>query len=663
MSDSPSAAPESGPLSLAPPPATGAGEVALAPLAPRLLQLDHVAKYFAQGGGLFGATRLVRAVDDVSLYVRRGETVGLVGESGCGKSTLGRLALRLIEPSSGRISFDGREITRLGAGAMRPLRRRMQIVFQDPFSSLNPRMTVGDIIAEGLDIHGLAGTKAARAEKIASLLTRVGLRPDLHTRFPHEFSGGQRQRIGIARALAVEPEFMVCDEPTSALDVSIQAQIVNLLLDLQESLGLAYLLISHDLKVVEFMSHRVAVMYLGRIVESGPTPLVFGRRAHPYTRSLFSALPVPDPGKRTLRVLVEGDPPSPIDPPPGCAFHPRCHRAQAGVCDVETPALRELVPGDHHRVACHFPEEFETLRPRPGEPKHSDTRRYETRHTGALACRMSARPERAGTTDRSTIMITSYRWTILGSLSLAATLALGVVGCAATTSSPSEEATEAAAQPITRATDATGTADATDASKGERGPRGPGRHHGPPGPDFLLQAALHELTLTDAQKTTIQGALDGLRPAERAERPARDASPFKALAAGVRAGKVDASAVPDMAPDATRMAEHQTKLAAALTTLHDTLTAEQRRSLVDSVQKKGEELGKHHGPGADRADATADAPADGKVDGKPEGRGKHGRGGHMGRGPGGHGGPGVLGMLRDLDLTDAQKESIDKALE
>jgi oligopeptide transport system ATP-binding protein len=325
--------------------------------APTLLQAEHLSGYFQVGGGFFRPRKVLRAVDDVSLRVRRGETVGLVGESGCGKSTLGRLLLRLIEPTAGRVAFDGQDLTLLSAEELRRLRRRMQIIFQDPYSSLNPRMSVRDIVGEGLQIHRMVQGRAALEERVAELLQRVGLRPEHRERFPHEFSGGQRQRIGIARALAVQPEFIVCDEPTSALDVSIQAQIVNLLLDLQESLGLSFLLISHDLKVVEFMSHRVAVMYLGRIVETGPTAEVFGRRAHPYTRALFSALPVPDPARRSLRVLVEGDPPSPIDPPAGCAFHPRCPRAQRGRCDVETPRLLEVTGGSGHRVACHFPEE------------------------------------------------------------------------------------------------------------------------------------------------------------------------------------------------------------------------------------------------------------------------------------------------------------------
>ncbi|MCS6898195.1 MAG: ATP-binding cassette domain-containing protein [Polyangiaceae bacterium] len=314
------------------------------------------------GAGLFSAKKILRAVDDVSLQVMRGETLGLVGESGCGKSTLGRVVLRLLEPTGGRIAFEGQDLTLLSSSELRPLRRRMQIIFQDPYSSLNPRMSIRDIVGEGLLIHGMVKSRKELDERVAALLAKVGLRPEHRERYPHEFSGGQRQRIGIARALAVEPSFLVCDEPTSALDVSIQAQIVNLLLDLQETLGLSYLLISHDLKIVEFMSHRVAVMYLGKIVETGPTPQVFSRRAHPYTRALFSALPVPDPTRRTLRVLVEGDPPSPFDPPKGCAYHPRCPRAQPGRCDVEAPHPTEVEPRSGHFVACYFPEELVILR-------------------------------------------------------------------------------------------------------------------------------------------------------------------------------------------------------------------------------------------------------------------------------------------------------------
>ncbi len=320
-----------------------------------LVQIERLSKLFPVQRGLFARTRFVRAVDNVSLYVRHGETLGLVGESGCGKSTLGRTLLRLLEPTYGRVVFDGTDVTKLSQSALRPLRRRMQIIFQDPYSSLNPRMTVRAIVGEAIQIHRLATDATDADRKVRALLDRVGLRADAIDRYPHEFSGGQRQRIGIARALAVEPDFIVCDEPISALDVSIQAQIVNLLLDLQRDLGLSYLFISHDLKIVEFVSHRVAVMYLGRIVELGPAQGLYERRYHPYTRALLSAIPVADPKQRRLRILLEGDVPSPLDPPPGCAFHPRCPRAEKGKCDVEAPTLEEVEGGSGHRVACFHP--------------------------------------------------------------------------------------------------------------------------------------------------------------------------------------------------------------------------------------------------------------------------------------------------------------------
>jgi len=267
----------------------------------------------------------------------------------------------LLDPTYGRITFEGTDITEMTQRELRSYRRRMQIIFQDPYSSLNPRMTVRQIVGEAIQIHNLARNSKDEEEQIALLLTRVGLRPEAMTRYPHEFSGGQRQRIGIARALAVMGSntggFIVCDEPISALDVSIQAQIVNLLQELQEELGLSYLFISHDLKVVEYVSHRVAVMYLGRIVELASARDLYEKRHHPYTRALLSAIPVPDPSRRTLRVLLEGDVPSPIDPPKACTFHPRCPKFQKGVCDVETPVLRELKEGSNHWVACHFPED------------------------------------------------------------------------------------------------------------------------------------------------------------------------------------------------------------------------------------------------------------------------------------------------------------------
>ena len=320
-----------------------------------LLRVERLSKVYRPSAGLFAPSPLLRAVDDVSLYVREGETLGLVGESGSGKTTLGRTLLRLVEPTVGRIVFDGVDITHLGARALRPLRKKMQITFQDPYASLDPRMTIGETLAEPLVIHDLfRGTSEIQA-KVAELLERVGLLPNFVHRLPHELSGGQRQRVGIARALATEPKFVVCDEPVSALDVSIQAQIVNLLLELQETYRLSYLFVSHDLKVVEYVSQRVMVMYLGRIVEAAPTASLFERRLHPYTRALVSAVPVADPTRRSLRVVLEGEPASPLSPPSGCAFHPRCPRAVRGTCDVSVPELVEITPRSGHRVACFNP--------------------------------------------------------------------------------------------------------------------------------------------------------------------------------------------------------------------------------------------------------------------------------------------------------------------
>ncbi len=321
-----------------------------------LVATDRVAKYFpARAGWMARASRFVRAVDGVSIRVGRAETVGLVGESGCGKSTLGRMILRLMEPTFGRIVFEGQDVTRLSQRELRPLRRRMQIIFQDPYSSLNPRMTVREIVGEALRIHKLTRTREAEEARVVQLLERVGMRADAMDRYPHEFSGGQRQRIGIARALAVEPEFIVCDEPVSALDVSIQAQIVNLLVELQETMGLAYLFVSHDLRIVEHVSHRVAVMYLGKLVEQASARAIYDEPRHPYTRALLSAAPQPDPERKRVRLVLEGDVPSPMDPPSGCAFHPRCPRILKGRCDVETPPLVEITAGSGHEVACWNP--------------------------------------------------------------------------------------------------------------------------------------------------------------------------------------------------------------------------------------------------------------------------------------------------------------------
>jgi len=319
-----------------------------------LLETRDLRTWFDVQRGLFAKRATVKAVDGVSITVAPGETLGLVGESGCGKSTLGRTVLRLIDPTHGTIAFDGVDITAQSQSSLRPMRRKMQMIFQDPYASLDPRMRVRDIVGEALDIHGLASSPSEREAKIEALLVRVGLRPDQAPRYPHEFSGGQRQRVGIARALAVEPRFIVADEPISALDVSIQAQIVNLLKDLQEELGLAYLFVAHDLTVVEYVSHRVAVMYLGKVVETAPSPSLYGDAKHPYTKALLSAAPTPDPEKKRARIVLQGDVPSPINPPSGCAFHPRCPIAKKGLCDVEAPALRELRP--KHHVACHLAE-------------------------------------------------------------------------------------------------------------------------------------------------------------------------------------------------------------------------------------------------------------------------------------------------------------------
>jgi len=316
-----------------------------------LLEIEHLKQYFP----VAGSRKTVKAVDDVSFFIRKGETFGLVGESGCGKTTTGRSILRLTEPTAGKIVYDGNVIFDSETGKkadMLPYRRKMQIVFQDPYASLDPRMTVGDIVGEALDIHKLCRTRAERRERILSLLSTVGLNSEHANRYPHEFSGGQRQRIGIARALAVDPEFIVCDEPVSALDVSIQAQVVNMFEDLQKKLGLTYLFIAHDLSIVNHISGRIGVMYLGHLVEMADADEITFHSMHPYTRSLISAVPIADPkiARSSKRIILSGDVPSPVNPPSGCPFRTRCFYAD-GRCAEENPAFREEKPG--HFVACH----------------------------------------------------------------------------------------------------------------------------------------------------------------------------------------------------------------------------------------------------------------------------------------------------------------------
>lgn len=316
-----------------------------------ILAVTNLRKYFPLGGGTFRKPQLVRAVDDVSFTMDSGKTLGLVGESGCGKTTVGRTVIGLYRPTAGKIFFEGSDVfatTRTNT----QIRRQMQMIFQDPYASLNPRMTVGDTVGEPMDIHRLAGNRRERLEKVQHLLDLVGLNPDHINRYPHEFSGGQRQRVGIARALAVEPKFIVCDEPISAVDVSIQAQIVNTLEQLQEDLHLTFLFIAHDLSMVKYISHRVAVMYLGKIVEVNLSSELYAHPLHPYTRALLSAVPIADPPleRKRRRILLEGDVPSPINPPPGCCFHTRCNRALP-ICREVTPEMEDL--GNGHLVACH----------------------------------------------------------------------------------------------------------------------------------------------------------------------------------------------------------------------------------------------------------------------------------------------------------------------
>lgn len=317
-------------------------------MAEKLLEVQALKQYFPVRNGLF-KTNYIKAVDGVSFHINKGETLGLVGESGCGKTTVGRTILRLYEPTEGKIIYDGVDITTCN---MMPYRRKMQVVFQDPYASLDPRMTVGDIVGEPIDIHNLAENNAQRREMIVSLLEKVGLNSEHAARFPHEFSGGQRQRIGIARALAVNPEFIVCDEPISALDVSIQAQIINMFEELQETLGLTYLFIAHDLSVVKHISNRIGVMYLGKIVELTGFEELYKHPLHPYTKSLLSAIPIPDPrlSKECHRIILEGDVPSPLNPPSGCRFRTRCRYATVQ-CTLEEPEFLEVSPS--HFVACH----------------------------------------------------------------------------------------------------------------------------------------------------------------------------------------------------------------------------------------------------------------------------------------------------------------------
>jgi oligopeptide transport system ATP-binding protein len=319
-----------------------------------LLEVRNLVKHFPIGGGMFTKPAgIVRAIDGVSFAIRKGETLGLVGESGCGKTTTGRCILQLEQPTSGNVVFEGIDMVSLDAAELRAVRRRVQVIFQDPYSSLNPRMTIGQILAEPLKVHGIVPDAAGRERRVRELLTQVGLLPQHARRYPHQLSGGQRQRVGIARALAMEPSLIICDEPVSALDVSIQAQIINLLEELQQRLGLTYLFIAHDLSVVRHISDRVAVMYLGKIVELADRKAIYDEPLHPYTRALLSAVPIPDPkieAKRE-RTVLRGEVPSPLNPPSGCVFHPRCPIA-IDRCSAEIPPLREIRPG--HWAACHL---------------------------------------------------------------------------------------------------------------------------------------------------------------------------------------------------------------------------------------------------------------------------------------------------------------------
>ena len=326
-----------------------------------LLVVENLEKHFPVTRGLFFQKEVgsVKAVDGVSFTLKSGETLGVVGESGCGKSTMARCITRLLEPSGGKIIFEGRDITHLDRAEMRPVRRDMMMVFQDPYASLNPRKRVGAIVGEPLEVHQI-GTDSERKRRVQELLEIVGLNPEHYNRFPHEFSGGQRQRIGIARALAINPKLIICDEPVSALDVSVQAQILNLLKDLQHDFGLTYIFIAHDLNVVRHISERVMVMYLGKCVEFGSRDHLFREPKHPYSGALLSAVPIADPeqGRSRKQIVLTGDVPSPLNPPAACRFHPRCPRFVEGACNVEEPRLQPVAGNDEHRAACHFPLEY-----------------------------------------------------------------------------------------------------------------------------------------------------------------------------------------------------------------------------------------------------------------------------------------------------------------
>ena len=324
-----------------------------------LFEIKNLVKHFPITGGILGReVARVHAVDGVSFQLKKGKTLGLVGESGCGKSTLGRALLRLVEPTSGQIFFEGKEITHMGSAELRHMRREMQIIFQDPFASLNPRMSIREILSEPFEIHGLYRGKAEREQKLQELLAEVGLPPDAAQKYPHEFSGGQRQRIGIARALALHPKLIVADEPVSALDVSIQSQILNLMMDLRDKYGLSYIFIAHDLAVIEHISDEVAVMYLGKIVEHASGDALYKHPRHPYTRALIASIPEPKIGEKRKKTILKGDVPSPMNPPSGCRFHPRCPFAQ-DICSKEQPQLRNLgTAAEPHMVACHLSEQL-----------------------------------------------------------------------------------------------------------------------------------------------------------------------------------------------------------------------------------------------------------------------------------------------------------------